>query len=217
MAIEANTGLSGAGSSQASSGVTRSTWANFPAASSVAAGTVRMASDYNNSEWVSDGTYWKPRGGRQRPFVMAAAVSSTGTTSEVNAWAPTIPAGMLSPMCTVENGVTVVKTGGAGVMTLRQRYNGAAGTAIGYNLAATASNVGAVSLSRIVAGVASGGNITLTQGNISNSANGLGIVTTAPVSLTHAMANAVTLNLTIQAGSAADTVNIANAYLEICG
>ena len=217
MAIEANTGLSGAGSSSASSGVTRSTWADFPAASSVAAGTVRMASDYNNSEWVSDGTYWKPRGGRQRPFVMAAAVSSTGTTSEVNAWAPTIPAGMLFPMCNVEVGATITKSGSAGTIILRQRYNGAAGTICGHTLAGVAGTQGGVSLSRLAAGVASGGNITLTQGNMSNSANGLGLTTTAAVGVTHTMANAVTLNLTLQDGSAADTINITNAFMEICG
>jgi len=216
MAIEANTGLSGAASS-ASSGVTRSTWANFPAASSVAAGTVRMASDYNNSEWVSDGTYWKPRGGRQRPFVMAAAVSSTGTTSEVNAWAPTIPAGMLFPMCGIEQGATVTKTGTAGTITLRQRYNGAAGTVVGHGAATTSANVGGVSLSRIAAGVASGGSITLTQGNVANTANGIGFVSVTAVGVAHTMASAVTLNLTLQASSAADTINITNAYLEICG
>ena len=217
MAIEANTGLSGAGSSSASSGVARSTWADFPAASSVAAGTVRMASDYNNSEWVSDGTYWKPRGGRQRPIVMAAAVSSTGTASEVNAWAPTIPAGMLFPMCNVEVGATIAKTGTAGTMTMRQRYNGAAGTIVGHNLAATSAGVGAVTLSRLAAGVASGGNITLTQGNMSNTANCLGVINAATVGVTHTMASAVTLNLTSQAGSAADTISIINAFMEICG
>ena len=217
MAIEANTGLSGAGSSQASSGVTRSTWANFPSASSVAAGTVRMASDYNNSEWVSDGTYWKPRGGRQRPFVMAAAVSSTGTTSEVNAWAPTIPAGMLSPMCTIEQGSVVTKTGTAGNSTLKQRYNGAAGTVIGYGYSSGATLIGIVSLSRISSGAASGGNITLTQGYTSGTVLGLGAQSFASVGVTHTMNSAVTLNLTIQAASAADTINILNAYLEICG
>lgn len=201
----------------AGSGVVRSTWANFPAASSVPSGTVRMASDYNNSEWVSDGTYWKPRGGRQRPFVMAAAVSSTGTTSEVNAWAPTIPAGMLFPMCNVEQGATITKTGTAGTTTLRQRYNGAAGTIVGHNLVATGASVGGVSLSRLAAGVASGGNITLTQGNMSNAANGLGFTTTASVGVSHTMASAVTMNLTLQAGSAADTINITNAFMEICG
>lgn len=217
MAIEANTGLSGAGSSQASSGVTRSTWANFPAASSVAAGTVYMASDYNNSEWVSDGTYWKPRGGRQRPFVMAAAVSSTGTISEVNVWAPTIPAGMLFPMCNVEVGATITKTGTAGTTTLRQRYNGAAGTIVGHNSSASSASVGGVSISRLAAGVASGGNITLTQGNNSNSANGIAFSVMPPVSVTHTMASAVTLNLTLHASSAADTINITNAFMEICG
>lgn len=180
-------------------------------------GTVYMASDYNNSEWVSDGTYWKPRGGRQRPFVMAAAVSSTGTTSEVNAWAPTIPAGMLFPMCNVEQGATITKTGTAGTITLRQRYNGAAGTIVGHNVGGGATNVGAVSLSRLAAGVASGGNITLTQGNVSNTALGVGMTTTASVGVSHTMASAVTINLTLQAGSAADTINITNAYLEICG
>lgn len=199
------------------SAVIRDSWANFPAASAVPSGTVYMASDYNNSEWVSDGTYWKPRGGRQRPFVMAAAVSSTGTTSEVNAWAPTIPAGMLSPMCTVEQGSVVTKTGTAGNSTLRQRYNGAAGTVIGYGFSSGATSIGLVSLSRISAGVATAGNITLTQGFTSGAVLGLGSSTVASVGVTHTMNSAVTLNLTIQAGSAADTINIANAYLEICG
>lgn len=217
MAIEANTGLSGAGSSSASSGVTRSTWANFPAASSVAAGTVRMASDYNNSEWVSDGTYWKPRGGRQRPFVMAAAVSSTGTTSEVNVWGPTIPAGMLFPMCTIETGWSMTKTGVAGTFTPRQRYNGAGGTIVGHNLAAVGAGTGGVGLTRLAAGVASGGNIPLMQGNMSNTANCVGVINAATVSVTHAMANAVTLNLTLQCSSAADTITITNAFMEICG
>lgn len=216
MAIEANTGLSGAGSSQASSGVTRSTWANFPAASSVAAGTVRMASDYNNSEWVSDGTYWKPRGGRQRPFVMAAAVSSTGTTSEVNAWAPTIPAGMLFPMCSVEFGCTVVKTGIAGTLIMRKRYNGAAGTIIGYGDTISALNLGASIFAKVTAGVASGGNLTLTQSYPSQLA-GFGATPAPTVDVTHAMASAVTMNLTMQAGIAADTTNINNAFVEICG
>ena len=216
MAIEANTGLSGAGSSSASSGVTRSTWADFPAASSVAAGTVRMASDYNNSEWVSDGTYWKPRGGRQRPFVMAAAVSSTGTASEVNAWAPTIPAGMLFPMCSVEFGGTVTKTGTAGSMTLRKRYNGAAGTIIGYGSTITLTNISASIFSKVTAGVASGGNLTMTQ-SYPSQISGFGQSTATSVSVTHTMANAVTMNFTLQAGSAADTINIKNAFVEICG
>lgn len=216
MAIEANTGLSGTAGT-ASSGVTRSTWANFPAASSVPAGTVRMASDYNNSEWVSDGTYWKPRGGRQRPFVMAAAVSSTGTTSEVNIWGPTIPAGMLFPMCTVETGWTVTKAGISGGITMRQRYNGAAGTIVGHNLNSSGTQIGGVGLSRLAAGVASAGSITLTQGNMLNPANGIGYATAAAVGVSHTMANAVTLNLTLQAGSAADTITITNAYIEVCG
>jgi len=216
MAIEANTGLSGAGSSSASSGVTRSTWANFPAASSVPEGTVRMASDYNNSEWVSDGTYWKPRGGRQRPFVMAAAVSSTGTTSEVNAWVPTIPAGMLFPMCNVEFGYAVAKTGTAGTMTMRKRYNGAAGTIIGYGNAISSSSISASVFAKVAAGIASGGNLTLTQYYPSQT-SGFGATPSASVGVTHTMASAVTLNLTLQASSAADTINIRNAFVEICG
>ena len=216
MAIEANTGLSGVGSSTASSGVTRSTWANFPAASSVAAGTVRMASDYNNSEWVSDGTYWKPRGGRQRPFVMAAAVSSTGTTSEVNVWGPTIPAGMLFPMCSVEFGLTATKTGTAGTTTMRQRYNGAAGTVIGYGNATATSYISMSIFAKVTAGVASGGNLTMTQAYPSQ-VSGFGATPSAAVGVTHTMASAVTLNLTLQAGSAADTINITNAFVEICG
>jgi len=215
MAIEANTGLSGAASS-ASSGVTRSTWANFPAASSVAAGTVYMASDYNNSEWVSDGTYWKPRGGRQRPFVMAAAVSSTGTTSEVNVWAPTIPAGMLFPICSVEFGCSVTKTGTAGTMTIRKRYNGAAGTIIGYGSTINSSNISATKFAKVTAGAASGGNLTLTQ-SYPLQVTGFGATSSASVGVSHTMANAVTLNLTLQAANAADTINIINAFVEICG
>ena len=200
----------------AGSGVVRSTWANFPAASSVPSGTVRMASDYNNSEWVSDGTYWKPRGGRQRLFVMAAAVSSTGTTSEVNAWAPTIPAGMLFPMCSVEFGLTATKTGTTGTMVIRKRYNGAAGTIIGYGSTISSSNISASIFAKVTAGVASGGNLTLTQ-SYPLQVSGFGAATSTSVGVTHAMASAVTMNLTLQAGSVADTININNAFVEICG
>jgi len=198
------------------SAVIRDAWANFPAASAVPSGTVYMASDYNNSEWVSDGTYWKPRGGRQRLFVMAAAVSSTGTTSEVNAWAPTIPAGMLFPMCSVEFGLTATKTGTAGTMTMRKRYNGAAGTVIGYGNAISATNISASVFAKVTAGVASGGNLTLTQ-HYPLQVAGFGATVSASVSVTHTMANAVTMNLTLQASSAADTININNAFVEICG
>lgn len=197
-------------------GIARSTWANFPAASSVPSGTVRMASDYNNSEWVSDGTYWKPRGGRQRLLVMAATVSSTGTTSEVNVWAPEIPAGMLFPMCSVEFGCTVVKTGTAGTLIMRKRYNGAAGTMIGYGNTISASNIGASIFAKVTAGVASGGNLTLTQSLLSQ-ITGFGATSVPSVGVTHTMANAVTMNLTLQAASAADTININNAFVEICG
>ena len=214
MALTANVGvIAGA----AGGGVVASTWANFPAASSVPSGTVRMATDYNNSEWVSDGTYWKPRGGRQRPFVMAAAVSSTGTTSEVNAWAPTIPAGMLFPMCNIDAGWVVTKTGTAGSTTMRQRYNGAAGTIIGHNQGVTTSSISGSGISRLTAGVASAGSIVLTQGNMPNTALGYGWNTSAAATVSHTMASAVTLNLTLQAGSVSDTINIANAYVEVCG
>ena len=199
-----------------SGGVVRSTWANFPAASSVPSGTVYMASDYNNSEWVSDGTYWKPRGGRQRLLVMAAAVSSTGTTSEVNAWAPTIPAGMLFPMCSVEFGCSVTKTGTAGTLIMRKRYNGAAGTIIGYGNTLASSIVNASIFAKVTAGVASGGNLTLTQ-HFPSQVSGFGSTPSASVGVTHTMANAVTMNLTLQASSAADTINITNAFMEICG
>lgn len=191
------------------------TWANIPSASA-APGMIVMVGEYNNTEWVSDGTYWKPRGGRQRPFVMAAAVSSTGTTSEVNAWAPTIPAGMLFPMCSVEFGIAATKTGTAGTMILRKRYNGAAGTIIGYGPTLTASNISASIFAKVTAGVASGGNLTLTQ-HYPLQVAGFGATPSTSVGVTHAMASAVTMNLTLQAGSAADTININNAFVEICG
>jgi len=57
----------------------------------------------------------------------------------------------------------------------------------------------------------------LTQGNMSNASNGIGFTTAAAATATHTMASAVTLNLTLQATSAADTINITNAYLEVCG
>jgi len=100
---------------------------------------------------------------------------------------------------------------------MRQRYNGAAGTIVGHNLLSSSTNIGAVGLSRLAAGVASAGSITLTQGNMSNTANGLGFTTAAAVGVAHTMASAVTLNLTLQASSSADTINITNAFVEICG
>jgi len=215
MAIEANTGLSGTAGT-ASSGVTIATWANFPAASSVPSGTVYMASDYNNSEWVSDGTYWKPRGGRQRVHVMAATVSSAGTSSEVSTWAPTIPAGMLFPMCNVEIGYVATKTGTAGSTNIRHRYNGVSGTIIGNGGTNGTTAIGFVGFARIVAGVESGGSITLMQGVGGNAVTGTGTSTGGSVTVSHTMSIAVTINLTMQLSSAADSITMHNAYIEVC-
>ena len=101
-------------------------------------------------------------------------------------------------------------------MTLRKRYNGAAGTIIGYGGTITASHVGACMFAKVTAGVASGGNLTLTQ-YYPSQVSGFGTTISPAVSVTHTMANAVTMNLTLQAGSAADTINITSAFMEICG
>jgi len=101
-------------------------------------------------------------------------------------------------------------------MTLRKRYNGAAGTIIGYGNVITVSNISASIFAKVTAGVASGGNLTMTQ-SYPSQISGFGQSTAASVSVTHTMANAVTLNLTLVAGSAADTINITSAFVEICG
>ena len=191
-------------------------WADLPSASSCP-GSLVMVGQYNNTEWQSDGVYWRPRGGRQRIYAPTLAFTTTGTTSEVAAWTPTIPAGMLFPGCQIETGATITKSGTAGTTTPRTRYNGAAGTIIGQNLTATGTNVGSVITSRLVSGGASGGNITLTNANASNAGQGSGFTTTAATSVTHTMASAVTLNMTLQCSSAADTLTMQSAFMEICG
>lgn len=191
-------------------------WANIPSASA-APGAIVMVGEYNNTEWQSDGTYWRPRGGRQRIHAPTLSFSTTGTTSEVAAWTPVIPAGMLFPGCQIETGATITKSGTAGTTTPRTRYNGAAGTIIGQNLAATGSYVGCVITSRLVSGGESGGNITLTNANASNAGQGSGFTTTAKTTVTHAMANQVTMNMTLQCSSAADTLTMQSAFVEICG
>lgn len=199
-------------------GQASSTWANFPAASSVPVGTYRTATDYNHTEWYSDGTYWKPRGGRQRIYNTLVAFSTTGGTSEVAAWTPGIPASMLFPGCKIYSEILGRKTGASATATPRIRYNGAGGTAIcGATSLIAASNVGYSMVFAAAAGQISGGNITITQTVMGSLASNAGAVTTAIASVTHTVANAVTLNYTLQPGNAGDTLYMDHGFVEICG
>lgn len=197
-------------------GQATSTWANFPSASSVPAGTVRIASDYNYTEWVSDGTYWKPRGGRQRIYNTIISFSTTGSTAEVAAWTPTIPAGMLFPGCRISGELTCRKTGVAGTIAPRMRYNGAGGNMLSGNLTLAAGTLGYAWGFSVPTGSVTAGTITLLQ-VVPQSIVVTGSTTVAATTATHTMANAVTLNVTVQLGSAADTALVDYGYIEICG
>jgi len=198
-------------------GQASSTWANFPAASSVPVGTLRTATDYNYTEWHSDGTYWKPRGGRQRIINALPAFSSTGTASEVAAYTPTLPANMLFPGCQIDLGGWADKTGTAGGMTVRVRYNGAAGQNMAFGGSPGSTTITNIFESMVLASAASGGAITLTQPFPTQTSQQIaGSSTTAPITQSHTMANAATMNFTLQ-GNASDTLRLNNVWMEICG
>lgn len=70
----------------------RFTWATKPAANSVAPGTVINIPQFSYSDWYSDGTYWRPKGGQATLLVQDLTMFSYAST------ALGTPAGYSSPV-----------------------------------------------------------------------------------------------------------------------
>lgn len=188
-------------------------WANRPSAALYP--TLRIiVADLNSATFYSDGTNWRPLGGKQRIFAATPNFSSTGSNAEIAVNTATLPADLLYAGCELLIGITGTKTGTVGIMTFRARYNGAAGTVIGWAGSSSTSMVGAVGLSRVLAVPLGAGTLTLHQP--AGNAHGI-TVSATQVSTSHTIANAVTVNFTAQASSTSDTIKVLGTFIDICG
>ena len=110
-----------------SAAIPSSTFAGLPSAASAGATAMRLVTDYN-AVFISDGTIWKPLGGKLVIAASGAAINSSITTETAMATV-TIPAGLMTA-----NGSLVVTSlwsipNNANAKILRLRLGGTGGTA----------------------------------------------------------------------------------------
>lgn len=189
--------------------------ASVPAASSVPVNTRVTIGDLRNSDWYSDGTYWRPAGGRQLIYSMAGDSDPiTGGTGEVqiavggSGITATIPTIVMAPGMEIRQMHTLVKTGTAGTCTQRIRKTNIAGTNLAYSTALGATIIGAQAAMTLAAGSLSGGNITLTNVMTGTTSAEIGTSTASAISITQAITNPLVLFPTLQNASAADSVTV---------
>lgn len=107
------------------------TWANKPSATLYPTGTRIYISDIGmgGSDWVSDGTRWKPLNGRVVLARGATQSSVTGTTAETALATVTVPAGAMGLNGQLAITALFSYTSSANAKTPRVRFGGAAGAA----------------------------------------------------------------------------------------
>lgn len=117
------------------------TWAGKPAASSYSGRTIRIT-DYGNALWTSNGTRWRPVGGRVVLGVSGTTVSHTGDTAETILGTVTIPADMLGPDgLVIPDAIWACSPASVFSKSFKTRFGGIGGTAYG------SVNAGATTLS----------------------------------------------------------------------
>jgi hypothetical protein len=188
------------------------TAATAPTAAAAGNGAVITISDLNNSQWRSDGTYWRPLGGQQLIYSAATdcdpITSGTGEaqlTIGAAGITVTIPALVMAPSMEIRHSHSIIKTGTAGSVTQRIRQTNVAGTNLGYTTALGTTAIGARASMILAAGGVSGGNIQLTNVMTGTTTAEVGSATAANISITQAIASPLVLFPTIQNASATDS------------
>lgn len=186
-----------------------------PTAAAAGNGAVITISDLNNSQWRSNGTYWRPLGGQQLIYSAATDCDAiTGGTGEVQlaiataGITVTIPAIVMAPAMEIRHSHSIIKTGTAGSVTQRIRQTNISGTNLAYSTTIGATIVGARASMILAAGAVSGGNITLTNSLSGTTTAEQGTSTSAAITITQAIASPLVLFPTIQNSSAADSVTV---------
>lgn len=117
------------------------TWALLPAASTVTGLTVRVTDvGVGGSFWTSNGTKWFPTATEVLLVNDQTSLAITGTTSEVQAFTYTVPAGLMGPNGVLEIVYLFTYTNSANNKTLRVRFGGTGGTVFSSVTAATSES-----------------------------------------------------------------------------
>lgn len=177
-----------------------------PTAAAAGNGAVICVSDLNSSYWKSDGTYWRPLNGSACIYAPTSDHTHTGNTNETQTFSVTIPAKFLAPGCEIREAHSFVKTGTAGTITQRLRYDTISGTQLAYGTALGATIIGARSSALLTSGALSGGNLTFTSAVYGTTTAEIGTSTSAAVTQTHAIASALTLVHSITLSNAGDSL-----------
>jgi len=185
-------------------------WASRPAASASNIGKQIYISDLGvGAVFVSDGTYWRPVGGKIKLQSAAAQLVHTGVTGETSLVSVSIPAGLMTPTSKiVVPSLLVTNTNNANAKTLRVRYSSIGGAQVlSVALTSVAAYHGRLDISNrnsLTAQVAT----LYTQTAIYGTTTG---VTTTAVNTANASSVVLSGDLT----SAADAINIELFEVEI--
>lgn len=192
------------------------TLATMPAATTVPAGTVVVVSDWRNTEWVSDGTYWLPRGGEQCIYAPNTKVY-TGPTGVEAVFTLTIPSKFLSPNMEIWESHKSMKVGAFGTNTQALKLGGSGGTLVGYSTTLVANVLASRSAALLGAGAISAGNLVFTSSLLGTTTAEAGTATAAFAEHTHAIASDLVLYLSANLSIGLDTLQTRNIRVTIRG
>lgn len=192
------------------------TLATMPAAMAVPSGTVVVISDWRNTEWVSDNTYWLPRGGEQCIYLPATKVY-TGPTGGEEVFTLTIPSKFLAPNMEIWESHKSVKVGANGTNSQSLKLGGSGGTVVAYSTALGATLLASRSAALLGAGDVSAGNIVFTGSLLGTTTAETGTSTAAFAEYTHAIASDLVLYLSANLASGLDTLQTRNIRVTIRG
>lgn len=190
------------------------TLATMPAATAVPSGTVVVVSDWRNTEWVSDGTYWLPRGGEQCIYAPDTK-AYMGPIGIQAVFTLTIPSKFLSPNMEIGETHKSVKVGVSGTNTQALKLGGSGGTLVGYGTAF--SSIASRSVASVGAGSLSDGNLVFTGSLPGTTTTDVGTSTNAFATHTHAIASDLVLYLSANLASVLDTLQTRNIRVTIRG
>lgn len=166
------------------------TASSAPRAAAAGARSIIRVSDLNNSEWISDGTYWRPNGGEQLVYAPDDAAPTGSGTITISF---SLPAKFLAPNMTVWQSHKTVKTGTASSITQALKLNT---TQMAYSTAMGTTILASRCAALLTAGTVSGGNLTFTSSLPGTTSAETGTSPNAVTTFVHAIASALPINYT---------------------
>lgn len=192
------------------------TAATAPTAAAAGSGAVITVSDLNNSQWRSDGAYWRPLGGEQSVYAPATKIY-TGPTGGEEVFAFTLAAKFLAPQMEIWESHKSVKVGANGTNSQSLKLGGSGGTTVAYSTALGATLLASRSAALLGAGAVGAGNLVFTGSLLGTTTAETGTSTTAFAEYTHAVVNDLEIYLSANLASGSDTLQTRNIRINIRG